>query len=125
MDKQKPEQEQVIPITASDLQAMLKAVLEEARKPVVTDEMKRQMAQEQEMRKRESAARQREREAIANLQKACSHLRPNGATRTVYVDVGDDQFLMCLQCRKMIRPKGEEIDLYNRHFQLSRSGIFG
>lgn len=96
-----------VAITASDLRDILMSVIQEARKPVITEKELREIAQLQEERKQNAANVKLERENRMNLRKNCSHFRRDGTCRAVYVKgSGPDSgnFMICQFCQGIIMP---------------------
>jgi hypothetical protein len=89
-------------------QEALLAVLQEARKPVVTEEQ--QKTQEFLVQSRARTADQiKEKEARdAAMRKACPHRHKNGSPRVVHVKNHPNcggEWMLCQKCRDVIRPE--------------------
>lgn len=132
-EKQAEQKPAVVQVDTATLKDLLVTVMEEARKPVITDEMKRKQAADAEARKSNAALVLAEEEKKRNFQRLCSHMRRDGSTRAVYVVNGN--FMICQACQAVVRPgvrpdnyNGRDIydnDLFNKLFQLSQPAIFG
>lgn len=99
-----------VALTAADLKEILKTVVEEARKPVITQKDQREMEEAQEARKR---GKEQEDERVANeelTQRLCTHRRRDNTPRTVHVQnnpKSGGEFMICQKCQKVIRPELE------------------
>lgn len=126
------EDKKISGVDAAALESVLKTVIAEARKPVLTEEEVRKRKADQEARERNSAMVREGLEQKKNAQRLCSHMRRDGTTRAVYILNGN--YLLCQACQATIRP-GEapagyagmdiyDTNLFNRLFQLSQPEIF-
>lgn len=100
-----------IGLTAEDLKDVLKAVIEESRKPVVTDREQKEIETRQHERQLsvdQLLEMRRNEEWIQNS--VCSHRRRDHTPRTVHVrnePKSGGEFMVCQKCQKVIRPELE------------------
>lgn len=96
--------------TAEDLQTVLRTVIEEARKPVVTEHQIKELESRQQDRARGAAQVEEIRAAEEWNQANCSHRRRDNSPRTVHVQnnpKSGGEFMICQKCQKIIRPEVE------------------
>ncbi len=105
------------------------AAVAEARKPVVTEADQKRIEQQQEERRANAADIKKQAEHKALVQKLCNHMQDRGrdASRTACVYIpptlpenDNGNYLICQACQKIIRPKGEDLQIFNQHFQMQR-----
>lgn len=114
-----PAEKPAVTIGAEQLQEILSSVIEAARKPPEpTPEQKAAAEQDKEMRRQQAELVLMEAENKRRAQEACSHMRRDGSTPSVYVQ--DGNYLICQHCQKIVRPEVEP-DLFNKLFQLTQS----
>jgi acetyl/propionyl-CoA carboxylase alpha subunit len=120
------EKQASVALTADDLKSLFQSVIEESRKPVITEEQRREIAEQQEAR-RQNVELQKEIEANrVALQNSCSHRHwENNKSRCVLVNVDKPrtQFLICQACQKVIYAH-EEPALFNQLIQATAPAIF-
>lgn len=106
----------VVALTADDLKDVLRTVIEETRKPVVTEADERMLEQRQQERAASVSQIEdlrKNEEWIQN--KICSHRRRDNTPRTVLNNFPANSggtFMVCQKCQKVIRPE-TELDLFN------------
>ena len=104
-----------VTLGVEELKDVLTTVLAEARKPVVTEQQQREIAEQQEARARGAEQAEELRKTEEWNQAHCSHRRRDNSPRTVHVNnnpKSGGEFLICQACQKIIRPE-EEPDLFN------------
>jgi RNase P subunit RPR2 len=115
-------EEKKVGLTAGDLRDIFKTVIEEARKPVVTEQQERQLKQQQEDRAASVAQIEEMRRNEEWQQTVCTHrhsMKNGGAPRVVQVNSdarSGGVFMVCLRCQKVIRPETDPV-LYNPLFE--------
>lgn len=134
-----PKEEANVSLTPADLTnlvaAAVKAAVEEAKKPYVSDEDKRRLEQDQIDRKQQAAliAQMEMNKKVA--QKRCLHEARDGHTHTVFITDEQGGYILCQKCQVVVRPgnapndyKGTAVfntDLFNNLFQRSStSGVW-
>jgi len=104
--------EQKIAVTAEDLKEILRTVVEEAKKPVVTERDAREMKEAQEARAANCEQIEEERRNKQYLQSTiCRHRRRNNEPRTAHVKnnpKSGGEFLICQACQAIIRREDEK-----------------
>ena len=118
MSKETVVAEPVMQFTAGEfakmMQSVMLSVIEEARRPVLTDAQKREIEDRQQERK-ENAEKERQRQQrVKAVRRACTHHRRDGSCRAVYVKgcgdgplpdgTGSGNFFICQACQAIIRP---------------------
>lgn len=99
---------------AKMMQSVMLSVIEEARRPVLTEAQKREIEARQEERK-ENAEKERQRQKhVRAVRRACTHHRRDGSCRAVFVKgcgdpnlpdgTGSGNFFICQACQGIIRP---------------------
>lgn len=107
-------------VSLGQLTEVIRQIVAESRKPVVSDaEVKKIEARNAE--RKENAELQKElRSRELLIQKRCSHIRKDGTARTVFIPPTQPEaagnYLICQYCFKIIRP--EEGELFTRLFQM-------
>jgi hypothetical protein len=133
------EREEKISIGATELQAMIKTIMEEARKPLPpTEKELAKMAEEQALRAQQGALVRLNAQNRKNHQRLCSHLRRDGSTRAVFVQDDLGGYMLCQGCQDRIRPELADAqrkldapntnynsDMFNRLFQAAQPSIIG
>ena len=115
-------EEKKVGLTAGDLKDILRTVIEEAKKPVVTEQQEREMQQRQEERKLSVEQIEEMRRNEEWQQKMCTHrhsAKNGGGPRVVQNNFDAKSggvFMVCLRCQKVIRPEIEP-ELYNSLFE--------
>ena len=115
-------EEKKVALTAADLKDILKSVIEETKKPVITEQQEREMQQRQEERAASVAQIEEMRKNEEWQQSVCTHrhsTKNGGAPRVVQVNNdarSGGVFMVCLRCQKVIRPELEPA-LYNSLFE--------
>jgi hypothetical protein len=115
-------EEKKVGLTAADLKDILATVVQEARKPIVTEQQEREIAQRQEERKQSVEQIEEERRNDEWQKKVCTHrhsMKNGGAPRVVQNNFdakSGGTFMVCLRCQKVIRPEVEPA-LYNSLFE--------
>lgn len=112
-----------ITVKSNDLKDTLLAVLEAARKPVVTEKELREEKDRQEQRAQNVAI---QKELIANRefrQNTCTHRhQENNMPRVAYIQNGPP-YLLCLKCQDIIRPE-ERPQLFNELIQSQLPAVY-
>lgn len=98
-----------VALTADSLKDVLKTVIEEARKPVVTEQQKRELDDAQQARKDSMAQIAEQQDLVDRTQAACErrgHKQHDGFTACVLVRTGAgryiDEYFLCQKCKKVI-----------------------
>ena len=103
-------EEKKVGLTAADLKDILKTVIEEAKKPVVTEQQERELKQRQEERAASVAQIEEMRATEQWNHQTCTHrhsAKNGGGPRVVQNNFGEKsggQFMVCLRCQAVIRP---------------------
>lgn len=94
-------------IPADQLKDILSTVIQEARKPIVTDADRRKEAGRLVMKDQELENLRAKTAAEEQRQTDCSHSHRNGSTRTVLVQPGPpgSPYRICQFCQIIIRPE--------------------
>lgn len=114
-------QSQVISMTADDfakaMQSVMLSVIEEARRPVLTERQLREIEERQQERKENAEKERQRRKHVMAVRRACTHHRRDGSCRAVYVKgcgdpnlpdgTGSGHFFICQACQAIIRPGAE------------------
>lgn len=106
-------------VPADQLKDILSTVIQEARKPIITDADRRKEAGRLQMKEQELQNMRDRDAALEQKQRDCSHSHRDGTTRTVRVKPGVGSFYrICQVCQKMIYPS-VEYALFIHHEQHS------
>lgn len=101
-----------VSLTAEDLKDVLRTVIEEARKPVVTEQDQRVIDQRQQERAQSVQQLEAERANTEWIQtKICPHRRRDNTPRTVLNNFPANSggtFMVCQKCQAVIRPSDEK-----------------
>ena len=114
-------------VSIKELESMMTRVLAEARKPAEPTEdekeeieaRRRQKEQDKEMRRQQAELELQRQETRRIEQENCLHIRPRDNSTTM-VHVANGNFMICQQCQKVLRAE-ENVQLWNRHFQLAQA----
>ena|ERR1017187_3853407 len=114
-------------LTASQLQELIAtavtAAVSEAKKPYISDEQKRNIADAQQARKEQAGLHRQMVEEKIRQQKLCTHEHARGDTHGVYVQNGN--YILCQKCQSVIRPETDP-QTFSKIFQkLHNSEFFG
>lgn len=111
-------------VPADQLKDILSTVIQEARKPIVTDADRRKEAGRQAMKLQELENLRAKEAAEEQRQADCTHSHRNGATRTVLVRPGaGTAYRICQFCQIIIRPETNRA-MFMHHEQHSALDIF-
>lgn len=100
----------------------LKLLIEEIRKPIVTDKEKRELDAAQQDRQANAGMQKQMALDKKASQKICTHTHKTGATHCVFVQNGN--FILCQKCQDVIRPE-DRLELFNELFQACQTELFG
>lgn len=98
----------------------LKTLFEEFRKPIVTEQEKKQLENSLAERKANAETQKEIARQKKINQSICTHEHMNGASHCVYIENGN--FILCQKCQDVIRPDRAE---FNRLFQGCQPEMFG
>lgn len=93
-------------LTAEQLKDVLKTVVEEARKPVVTEEQQRALESAKQTRREGAEQFKAMQKGIADGQLRCTHMNKNRSSAAVEYKNGKNtiEFLICQHCHIVVKP---------------------